>query len=256
MDELGRLTITLNSMLDRVAESVERQRMFIAMASHELRTPLASLRAELDIVDRDDARLPEYRKTVRDAQADVIRLTDLSTSLLELASARLDSRTVSRAPIRIDELASSVARSLAPLARDNRATLELDVPDTTVEVDRTRIEHALGNLVSNAIVHGGGGIVTVRCRIDGSGAGQSLRVEVLDSGPGIGADHPEVLFEPFRRGAAARGGGSGLGLATVASAVSAHGGTYGAADRDGGGARFWFTVPCDVVEPSAGPSRA
>ena len=53
MDEVGRLTMTLNGMLDRIAESVERQRLFVAMASHELRTPLAALRAELDIAERE-----------------------------------------------------------------------------------------------------------------------------------------------------------------------------------------------------------
>jgi len=149
MDELGRLTITLNAMLDRVAESVERQRLFVAMASHELRTPLSSLRAELDIVERDDARLSEYRKAVREAQGDVIRLTNLSTSLLELASTRMDSSAIARAPVQVDELAATVARSLAPLARKHRATVELDVPDATVAVDRSRIEHALVSRFAN-----------------------------------------------------------------------------------------------------------
>jgi two-component system OmpR family sensor kinase len=257
-DELGRLTTTLNAMLDRIAESVERQRLFVAMASHELRTPLASLRAELDIVERDDARLSEYRAAVREAQGDVIRLTSLSTSLLELASTRADSSAIAPAPIQIDELVATVARSLASLARKHRATIELDAPHTDVSVDRTRVEHALGNLVTNAIVHGGGGCVTVRCRIDDGAVGHALRVEVLDRGPGIGVESPDALFEPFRRGASARGGGSGLGLATVASAVRAHGGTYGASNRDGGGARFWFTIPCNVtsaVQGSADPTQ-
>ena len=121
----------------------------------------------------------------------------------------------------------------------------------TVRVDRTRVEHALGNLVSNALTYGDrGNKVEVRCRIDGEPAARILTVEVLDRGPGLGRDPSSGLFEPFVRGPRATGSGSGLGLATVASAVRAHGGTFGAENRGGGGARFWFTIPDVDAVPS------
>jgi len=245
MDEVGQLTVTLNGMLDRIADSVERQRLFVAMASHELRTPLAALRAELDIVERDRASLGEYRDALRHAQGDVIRLTSLATSLLELATVREDARSIARANVRLRELVEAVTRDLDPLIRERGVAVELDVPDGVVSIDRTRIEHALGNLVSNAILHGGdGGTVEIACRIDGEAGARTLAVEVLDRGPGFGDDPPDELFAPFRRGRRAPGAGSGLGLATVAAAVRAHGGAFGAEPRTGGGARFWFTVPC------------
>jgi signal transduction histidine kinase len=244
MDEIGRLTQTLNGMLDRIAESVERQRMFVAMASHELRTPLAALRAELDDADRADTSLAEYRQAVQDAQGDVIRLSSLVTSLLELAAMQEDARQVERRPIRLQEVVSAVARSVDPLLRQHDAALGMDVPDVVVRVDRVRIEHALGNLVNNALTYGGlGNEVEVRCRFDGEQAARTLTVEVLDRGPGLGSDSPGRLFEPFARGAHAPGPGSGLGLAAVASAVRAHSGTFGAGNREGGGARFWFSIP-------------
>ena len=83
----------------------------------------------------------------------------------------------------------------------------------------------------------------IRCGIDGEPAARKLTVEVLDRGPGLDGDQPSRLFEPFVRGVQATGSGSGLGLATVASAVRAQGGTFGAENRDSGGARFWFTIP-------------
>ena len=256
MDEVGRLTLTLNRMLDRIAESVERQRLFVAMASHELRTPLAALRAELDIVERDDASLDDYREAVRGAQGDAIRLTSLATSLLELAATREDAQSVSRTPVRLRQLASSVSHSVDPLARQRGVAIELDVPDEVVWVDRTRIEHALGNLLNNAVTYGGrGGEIEVRGRIEGEPGGRTLMVEVLDRGPGIGDDPPDELFSPFQRGTHARGAGSGLGLATVAGAVRAHGGTFGAGNRDGVGARFWFTIPCDRGDPASSDTR-
>jgi signal transduction histidine kinase len=249
MDEVGRLTLTLNGMLDRIAESVERQRLFVAMASHELRTPLAALRAELDIVERDDASLTDYREALHEAQGDAIRLASLATSLLDLATTREDAHSISRTPVRLRQLARSVVRSVDPLARQRGVVIELDMPDEVVWVDRTRIEHALGNLLNNAVSYSSlGGEVEVHGRIEGEPDGHTLTVEVLDRGPGIGDDPPDELFAPFHRGAYASGAGSGLGLATVAGAVRAHDGTFGAGNRDGAGARFWFAVPCDRAD--------
>jgi signal transduction histidine kinase len=257
MDEVGRLTATLNGMLDRIAESVERQRLFVAMASHQLRTPLAALRGELDIADRDDASAAEYRDALHEAQGDAIRLASLATSLLELATTGGDAGTIAPAPVSLTQLAAGVARSLEPLARRYGVRLELDVPDVVVRIDRARVEGALGNLVNNAIVHGGSGrAVGVRARVGGSPGSRALIVEVLDRGPGLGDDPPEELFEPFRRGSRAEAPGSGLGLATVAGAVRAHGGTFGAANRDGGGARFWFSVPCMTMVEESSPAAA
>jgi len=250
MDEIGRLTQTLNGMLDRIAESVERQRLFVAMASHELRTPLAALRAELDDADRVDTTLGEFRQAVQDAQGDVIRLSSLVTSLLELAAMQEDARQVERRPIRLRELVTSVVRSVDPLVRQHDAAIGMDVPDVVVRVDRVRVEHALGNLVSNALTYGRGNAVEVRCRIDGELEARMLTVEVLDRGPGLGSDSPGRLFEPFVRGTQATGSGSGLGLATVASAIRAHGGTFGAGNRDDGGARLWFSIPDGEVVSS------
>jgi len=251
MDEVGRLTLTLNGMLDRIAESVERQRLFVAMAAHELRTPLAALRVELDVVERDDASLGEYRQAVHEAHGDAIRLSSLVTSLLELAATQEDAHRIERRPVRLRQMASAVVRGVDPLARQRGVAVMLDVPDAVVQVDRTRVEYALGNLLNNAVTYGGrGSEVEVRCRIDGDPGARTMTVEVLDRGPGLGDDPTDGLFEPFVRGAQAQGAGSGLGLATVASAVRAHGGAFGACNRDGGGARFWFTIPSEDAAPA------
>ncbi|GAC1667643.1 MAG: ATP-binding protein [Candidatus Limnocylindrales bacterium] len=250
MDEVGRLTLTLNAMLERIADSVERQRLFVAIG-HELRTPLAALRAELDIVARRDATLAEYRSAVRSARGDAIRLTSLATSLLDLAESRDEERSLSRGPVRLLDIVTSVVTGAEPLMRQTDFTVEVNVPDEVVWVDGQRLEHALGNLVANAVTHGAsGGDVEVRGQIRSEPDGRRLRLEVLDRGPGLGPDRPAELFVPFQRGARAVGTGSGLGLATVAGAVRAHGGRFGAENRSGGGALFWFEVPCDSVEPA------
>ncbi|MBI2776927.1 MAG: HAMP domain-containing histidine kinase [Chloroflexi bacterium] len=255
MDEIGRLTRTLNGLLERVTESVDRQHLFVAMASHELRTPLAALRAELDLTDRTDASLAEYRQAVRDAQGDVVRLSGLVTSLLELASIQEDAERLERRQVRLRDAVSTVVRAIDPLIRLHRVAIEQDVPDIVVTIDRLRFEQALGHVLDNAITHGSAGNrVTIRCRLADEPEPRSLTVEVLDRGPGLLGQAPDRLFDAFVRGTGA-GPGSGLGLATVASAVRAHGGTFGAGDREGGGARFWFTMP-DAAETFTGrPAR-
>jgi signal transduction histidine kinase len=119
-------------------------------------------------------------------------------------------------------------------------------PPAEVVVDRSRIEQAIRNLLANAIRHSpSGSTVEIRARVDlaaGSGEGRrTLMVEVLDRGPGVADDVRPSLFLPF---AARSGDGhSGLGLATAAAAVRAHGGAISYSDRPGGGADFAFTVP-------------
>lgn len=256
LDEIGHLTQTLNGMLDRISESVERQRLFVAMASHELRTPLAALRAELDEADRPGTSIAEVRRAVSDAQGDVIRLSSLVTSLLELAANQEDAKRIDRRPVPLREIVASVTRAVEPLIRRQGAVIHAEVPDILVSVDRVRVEHALGNLVANALTHGGGGrLVEIRGDTKVDGSRNSLTIEVLDRGGGLGADPPNGLFEPFVRGATSIGHGSGLGLATAASAVRAHGGTFGAANRDGGGARFWFSIP-ESGDAESGPTPA
>ncbi len=188
-------------------ESVERQRLFVAMASHELRAPLAALRAELDDADRDDTSLAEYRQAVQDAHGDVIRLSSLVTSLLELAATQEDARQVERR--RSASARSSLPSPAAsdPLVRQRGAAIGIDVPDVVVRVDRARVERALGNLVDNALTYGGSGTkVEVRCRIDGESGARTLTFEVSRPRARASAPtRPVELFEPFVRGAQADG---------------------------------------------------
>ena len=242
-DEVGRLADTLNEMLDRIAESVSRQRRFVAMASHELRTPLAALRAELDLADDPGNSRLDLLEAVHTAQGQAVRLTELSSSLLSLASVASDATAIARSEFDVADLAQGVARSAAPLARQHGVEIRVEAEPSLVTTDRVRLELAIGNLVRNAIVHGAsGGTVDLTSRVEAVGAGGMLTVEVADRGPGFAHADPASLFEPFARGVT-RAPGSGLGLATVAEAVNALRGDAGARNRPGGGAVAWVSIP-------------
>lgn len=244
LDELGLLARTLNRMLDRVSENVRRQKAFLAAASHDLRTPLAALQAELELADDPRVSHHELRAALRDARGDAARLADLAADLLELVAAESTGRPLLRAPTIVSDLTESVMRRLQPLARAAEVSLEADAGDAQINLDRVRADQAVGNLVANAIAHAPkGSAVEIRARVTSSGAGHALEVDVLDRGPGVPLEERELIFEPFQRGAGARGGGAGLGLATARAAAEAHGGEIGVDDRPGGGARFWIRLP-------------
>jgi two-component system OmpR family sensor kinase len=249
-DELQALAVTLNGMLERVAEALRRQRAFVVAASHDLRTPIATLQAELDLAD--DARTTdvELREAVRAAHADVVRLGELATALLDLAAADANGRALVRLPVRADHLVDSVVRRVGPLARHRETRITQAAPARLVRVDRVRIEQAMTNIVGNAIAYGPpGSVVEIIARVDDESVPKRaetaavLTIEVLDRGPGIRPEAGDTLFLPFHRGPNATGPGSGLGLATAAAAIEAHHGAIWFEPRIGGGSRFWFTVP-------------
>jgi signal transduction histidine kinase len=247
-DELGRLAATMNEMLDRVEQSLQRQRTFVASASHDLRTPIAALRVELELALRSGASDGDLRAAIEGALGDAVRLGRLADGLLLLASMEDTGRAATAEPVDVDRLVAEVAGRAAAARPEQRVALDLRIEPTTFVTDRVRLEQALGNLVGNAVHHSPlGGTVTVHARhtvadTPGGTAQPVLEVDVLDRGPGVEPGRVDTLFIPFTR-SPGPGGGAGLGLATAAAAVRALGGGIGYRQRPGGGAWFWFRIP-------------
>ncbi len=243
-DELGRLAQTLNRMLARVEESVRRQRAFVAGASHDLRTPLAALRTELELalLHADDG--PSLRTAVEAAHADAVRLSDLANGLLRLAAAEPNGRRLDTEEILLPPLIHGGVDLVAATATAKDVSIEVRAPDVMVRVDEPRLMQAIANLLANAVHFAPpGSTVELAAGLHVDEARRRLRVEVLDRGPGVPADFQSSLFEPFTMARPVGSPGTGLGLATAAAAVHAHGGAIGYEERQGGGARFWFWVP-------------
>ena len=242
-DELGALARTLNRMLARVEEAVQRQRAFVNGASHDLRTPLASLRTELELAMAGPTDEAGLRSAVQGALVDAVRLSELANGLLRLAAAEPEGRPMETQPTALRPLIADSVGLIDREALAREVRIETAGPDVDVCVDRARLEQALVNLLSNAVRFAPtGSAVTLEASV-GPDDGPVLRVAVADRGPGVAADVRGSLFEPFARSRTTRPGGSGLGLATAAAAVHAHGGAIGYEDRPGGGATFWFWVP-------------
>lgn len=215
-----------------VRAAFRRQREFTADASHELRTPLAVIDAGVQVLARHPERpVSASTETLAAISAQTDRMKRLVTDLLTLAAADAGQASLSQAPVDLDELVRSTARSLEPLARGRSAGLTVGRLDGgTIRADPERISQALGALVHNAIEHGGSGVnVTLSAWREGSSAG----LEVLDDGRGIPAAEQARVLERFVRGDPARSGnGSGLGLAVARWVAEAHGGHLTLAPAD------------------------
>jgi two-component system, OmpR family, sensor kinase len=227
-DEIGRLGRTLNAMLDRLDAGLVRERRFVADASHELRTPLALLRTELELALRRPRTSEEQEAALRSSLEEVERLGRLAEGLLLLATAEEVALQKERVSVR--ELVESVAR---------RFGVEAGEAEGELEVDRVRVEAALGNLVANALAHGAPPV-----RVQAARVGDRLVLAVTDAGPGFPPDFLPHAFDPFARADTARTeAGAGLGLAIAAAVARAHGGEATARNLSSGGAEAALVLP-------------
>ena len=253
-DELERLGVTLNAMLDRLEGALERERGFVAEAGHELRTPLALLRAELDFALHHAETPEEMRDALRTASAETDRLVQLAGDLLLIASSDQGQLALRTEAVPARDVLASVRNRFAWRAAESHRALTVEAPgDPELVADRVRLEQALSNLVENALRHGAG---TVSLRAARSG--EAIELQVRDDGPGFPADVLPRAFHRFSRGAESRTtGGAGLGLAIVDTIARAHGGTARAANAPGGGAEVAIVLPASAArERSLSPADA
>jgi signal transduction histidine kinase len=237
-DEITRLGHTLNHMLDRLEESAERERRFVADASHELRTPLSLLRAEVDVALHRPRSAGELTETLRSVDAEVQRLIDLSNALLDLEELG-STQHITRAPVALADLVDpAVAPHLRTAERSGR-TVTVDAARATVDVDARWLRPSIGNLLDNALRHGQGTV-----RLTATVHDSRLRLCVTDEGTGFPPDFLPKAFDRFARAEASRTSeGSGLGLAFVHAVATAHGGTAHA-ENTGRGASVILDLPC------------
>jgi len=212
-DEVGRLGSSFDTMLAALHESVTAQRQLVADASHELRTPLTSLTTNLELLE-DGAGLadPQAPALVRAAREQAGELDQLITDLLDLA--RYHESAPHRETVRLDLLTSEAVHRVRQ--RMPHAAIFADLHPCLVHVDPAGVDHAICNLIDNAIKwNPPDGAVHVVVA--------DAHVSVTDHGPGIPDEDLPHIFERFYRASAARGmPGAGLGLAIVARIAQAN----------------------------------
>ncbi|HEY0950787.1 ATP-binding protein [Nocardioides sp.] len=214
-DELRRLALTLNAMIERLDDGLQRERRFVAEASHDLRTPLALMLTEVELALAQQRTPQELTRALHSIHDEVRRLVALSEALLERASVEEVGLPIEAGRVDLVALATRVAIRFQAAA-EGRAIHVTAPRAVEIQGDATRLDRALSNLVDNALRHGTGAI-EIEIRASRNGA----ELTVADEGPGFASDDAS---DPAR---------DGVGLAIVREIARAHGGTVRAQHADG-----------------------
>lgn len=243
-DALQRLSISLNHMLNRLRDSMQTSRRFLADASHELRTPLTVVKGELQEIVASQDRPSELRERIGSVLEEVGRLEHLVSGLLALS--RLDAGEAQREWVAVDlgALSLSTLEQMRLVAEDRGILLTPSaLASVTVRGDRSRLKQVIVNLLDNAIKftpRGGTASLSTEQR-DGYAV-----LEVRDNGIGIPASAQSHVFDRFFRVDEARSredGGAGLGLSIVRSICAAHGAEIEVESAPGAGSCFRLKFP-------------
>jgi len=226
----------------------ELRKALLNAVSHDLRTPLSSIMASAGSLRQDDVSWTEDQRGEFAAaiETEAQRLNRLVGNLLDLSRIEAGSIRPEKSWYDLSSLINEVAGRLRAVTAGHR--LVINVPDglPPVMFDYVEIDQVISNLIENAVKYTPAG--TEVC-VSARAAGDQVEVEVADRGPGIPEAIIPRLFDAFYRASdSGRAQGSGLGLAVAKGLVEAHGGGIRVENREGGGARFVFTLPVPATE--------
>lgn len=247
-DEIARLTTTLNAMIARLDISFTQVRQFTSDVSHELRTPLAILMGELELALRNEMSQEDYHVLVVSALEEVMRLSKMVSSLLEISRAETGQVRLQKSLFDISKMTANICDDMQILAEDKYITLETEIqPYVTIIADESRLHQMLINVIDNAIKY------TPRngkVRVALSTRASQTRIEISDDGVGISEEDQAFIFNRFFRVDQSRSNdvvGSGLGLSIVRWIVEAHQGSIGVKSELGSGSTFTIVLPYEAT---------
>ncbi len=243
--EAASLARAFNVMLDEQQASEDRVRRFVSDASHELRTPVAAIGGFADLWRQGPVEDDQLGEMMRRIGQESVRMQALVEDLLLLA--RLDEGApMGRGPVDLAALARDAAID-ASATHPSRIVV-VDSPGLViVEGNEAGLRQVVGNLVANALVHGGEQAIV---RVGTESHGPFGVLTVSDDGVGMSADDAAQAFDRFWRGDPARSrSGSGLGLAIVRGVVEAHGGQVDLRSSPGVGTTVRVVLPVAAATP-------
>lgn len=245
-DELDRLSLTVNALLDRIAAYINQSEQFTANAAHELRSPLAAIQNSLEVGLNAERTADEYRELLGETLEECGVLRDLVNQMLLLAESDAGRLEIGPDAIRLDEVARKSHEMFVGVAEAAELKLRLQCNEPVLVFgDANRLRQVVNNLIDNAIKFSRpGGVITVAIHRE---HGRSAVLQVSDTGTGISPEDFPHVFERFYRGdksrQRARSGGTGLGLSICSSIVAAHNGTIKVESTLGQGTTVTVTLP-------------
>ncbi|MBI1863924.1 HAMP domain-containing protein [Candidatus Woesebacteria bacterium] len=220
-DEIEKLVVSFNKLLDRLQEAFVRERQFIGDVAHELKTPVATLRSGVELTLSKERTKEEYKKALSETIFDVNRLSGSLKNILDLAWVGTENVGFLKNKFNLSETMNELKEIAIKLATQKHITIRGKV-DTNISVkgSKDKITRAILNVIDNAIKYTPeGGLVFISLHKKSKNA----IVEIRDNGAGIPKKELPHIFERFYRGSGvSKTLGSGLGLAIAQNIIKAH----------------------------------
>ncbi len=244
-DEWQYLSETLNQLLNRLQESFDMQRRFIANASHELSTPLTSISSQLEVSLQKDREADKYRAVMQSVYQDVRHLGKLTQTLLEFAQASGNAGGLEIQPVRIDEVLMALPADVNKLNPDYTVALNFgNMPSEDAALivfgNTELLFTAVRNIVVNACKYSDDHKAIVKLDIED----QQFIITIEDKGIGIPEQELKYIFQPFYRvNDMDNAAGFGLGLSLAHRIIKLHKGEIAVDSRPAEGTLFRITLP-------------
>ncbi|SMO62800.1 sensor histidine kinase [Gracilimonas mengyeensis] len=242
-DSLNHMASTLRADNEKLKRLNEKQSQFFADITHEVRNPLHTISGSLEMLELPNLPAEKKKQYMVTARKQIKRVARLFEDIKTLQRYDFDENFINREIFNLKELVKEVEAAHQPMAEKKGLKLKLaKLSNCNVNADPNKIEQVLDNLVSNAIKYTPEGSVEVGFKKKEG----LVEVYVEDTGPGIGEEHLDRLFDRFYRTDKARSrdkGGTGLGLSVVKGILNAHQSEIKVESEEGKGSRFFFQLP-------------
>jgi signal transduction histidine kinase len=241
-DEIEKLTLTFNNLLDRLHQSFKRERQFIEDIAHELKTPIATLKGGIELTLSKDRSNTEYKRTLKETLIDTDRISKLVSNLLDLAWVGMSQNTLNNKQFNLSEVTNDLAQIALKLGLQKNIMVNIDI-DKNIKIygDESKISRAILNLIDNAIKYTSS---NKNVLISLKQLKRTIILTIRDEGVGISKSDLEHVFERFYRGSkTAKTLGSGLGLAIAEGIIKTHNGDIKIVSKIGKGTIVKVILP-------------
>lgn len=244
-DEISELASTFNRMLGRLEEAFAMQKAFVSHASHDFRTPLTVMLSEIEVMMLEHPENTELQQMLLSLKEEIMKLNSLSSKLLDLAKASVDTSNMAKSKIRVDEVLFSAISEYSKAYPNSKVILETfdvsgDEELLLIDGDEPLLRTAFVNFISNGCKFSSDNTVYISLK----SAANSIEIGFKDNGIGIPDSEIGKIFEPFYRVQNdVKIPGHGLGLALTARIIGMHSGVVKVKSELGKGSLFTVNIP-------------
>lgn len=245
-DELSRLVITFNKLLDRIQRVFQTQKMFMSNISHELKNQMNVITSQIEVILQQDRTCDAYRETLQSTLYDVREMNDVADKLMQLARIHANDSAIKFQPVRVDEIIWQSKETLLKTYPGYKIQFEVEnLPEDEsamqVICNESLLKSALVNLLENGCKFSAENQVKIRLSFT---ADNLPVIAITDNGYGIPEAEIPHIFSPFYRSPHTSGiKGSGIGLSLVDTILSLHKISIDVNSRLGSGTIFTLKFP-------------